>query len=412
MENKSLLDKSRKSTAFVLPTVMITKIFGILYVLLLTRGLSVEQYGTYNFFIGLIAVFAFLCNFGLQSTLQRFIPKYSVDSQWSRLLKLIIFAHSFRFILSVLFLIVAYVFYQNWAVSFGVESYKDKYVIFALGSFLLFQIMYFSTEFNSLMLHGTTSIIELIMSALKIIIVYYLLMSSSDVYWIFIGELSAYSVAFIFALYSFVLYVYKPIKAYPDQGENVVEFKRLLRFSSFNAVVAPGAIMFSHSMDVFIISAMATQYELGLYALASRASAMIISIMPHNLLQGVIRPVFYHRYSESGDSKDELSLMFQSLFILAACVIFPALMIVGVVSEPLIMHVFGDKYIEAVTVFMVLIVFNVFSVIEMPSDLVLRAIEKVDTILYAQIFAVYNVAVAILLMPGFGLIGVAFATGS
>ncbi len=412
MSNKTLLEKSRRSTIFVLPAQMITKGFGILYVLLLARGLSVEQYGTYNFFIGLITIFAFLCNFGVGSTLQRFIPKYAATSQWHRLFKLIYFAHSFRLILSLLVLLMAYIFYPYWAVKFGVENYINEYTAFAIGAFFLFQIMYFNTEFNALMMHGTTSMTEIITSGLKLVVVYCVINLSLGLPWIFVAEMSAYAMGLVFAIYSFIVHVYKPSKQYTNKGSKLVEYKRLFRYTSYNAVVAPGAIMFSHSMDVFIISAMASQYQLGLYALASRASRMLVSIMPHNVLQGVIRPVFYHQFSNTNESSKQLNLMFQSLLVLASSVVFPVLLVVWVVSEPLIMHVFGEKYLEAVTVFVVLLMFNFFSVLEMPSDLVLQAIEKVDAILYAQIFSVYNVVLAIILMPAYGLLGVAFATGS
>jgi O-antigen/teichoic acid export membrane protein len=60
----------------------------------------------------------------------------------------------------------------------------------------------------------------------------------------------------------------------------------------------------------------------------------------------------------------------------------------------------------------VLLLFSLFIVLEMPSDLVLQAIEKVQAQMYAQIFAVYNVVSAIILMKLYGVTGVAYATGS
>ncbi len=48
----------------------------------------------------------------------------------------------------------------------------------------------------------------------------------------------------------------------------------------------------------------------------------------------------------------------------------------------------------------------------MPSDLVLQAVEKVQARLYAQVFAIYNIIAAILLMKYYGILGVAYATGS
>jgi O-antigen/teichoic acid export membrane protein len=104
--------------------------------------------------------------------------------------------------------------------------------------------------------------------------------------------------------------------------------------------------------------------------------------------------------------------MFRSLVVLIAAFLFPALVLVGVQAEPILTFVFKSKFASSTPVFITLLVFNVFKVLELPSDLVLQAIEKVQVRFYAQVFAVYNVMSAVLLMPKFGLLGVAFATGS
>ena len=104
--------------------------------------------------------------------------------------------------------------------------------------------------------------------------------------------------------------------------------------------------------------------------------------------------------------------MFRTLVVMIAAVLFPVLVLVGIQAEPILTFVFKSKYAEATPVFIMLLSFNLFHAIELPSDLVLQAIEKVQARLYAQIFAVYNIVAAVLLMPEFGLIGVAFATGS
>ncbi|MFK5892045.1 MAG: oligosaccharide flippase family protein [Pseudomonadota bacterium] len=408
-----LIEKTRKSTYFTLPAQLITRVLGVGYVVLLARSLSVEEYGVYNFVVGALLVFGFLSNFGLASSLQRFLPEYSKLKKDSLLIKTIYFAHYFRTILGLLVLAIAIISFDSWSGQFGIEERKIEFILFTIGAFFLFQIEYLQIELNALFMHWATSIAQIIYSLLKFILVSVVFFYGFGLKEMLAAEAFSYLIGMLFAIYALIYHVILPLKKQREiNKKEELEYKRLLRYSGYNAMVIPGNIMFSHSMDYFVIAAMASPYDLGIYALASRVSKMITSIMPQNILQSVIRPAFYHHYFAVEDKNKELEKMLNSLVRLIAAFLFPTVALVLVTAEPLITIVFGTEYTDAVTVFMVLVVFMLFTALEFPSDMVLQAIEKVEARLYAQIFAVYNVIAAIVLMNMYGIIGVAIATGT
>ena len=407
-----LLDKTRASTIFVLPAQLLSKVLGLLYVVLLARGLTVDDYGIYNFIVGGLLIFSYLSNFGLGSSLQRFIPEYAELKQYARIVRTILIAHAFRIILATVSLVGTIVFFEQWAVYFSIEGRQDEFIVFAVGAFILFQVEYFQIEFNALFMHKAVSVIQVFYAVLKYIFVFMVFKLGLGLTGVLAAEAISYAAGLGLLTYVFVTRVLPKRSRSADAGNAEFETKRVARYSGFNALVQPGGILYSNSMDYFVIAAMANPFDLGIYALASRASKMLTSVMPQNLLQSVIRPAFYQRYYAVTDKNEELKNLFATLVNLIAAILMPSLSIVILAATPLISAVFGEKYADASTIFVMLLAFNLFTILELSSDLVLQAIEKVQVRLYAQVFAVYNVVAAIILMNYVGIMGVAFATGS
>ena len=97
---------------------------------------------------------------------------------------------------------------------------------------------------------------------------------------------------------------------------------------------------------------------------------------------------------------------------LIAAVLFPTVVLAAIEADRILPFVFGSHFAAATPIFVLFVAFSVFNILELPSDLVLQALEMVQARLYAQVFAIYNIVAAILLLPVWGLMGVAFATGS
>jgi len=409
----SLLESSRKSSVHVAFAQIICRILGMIATVVLARNLTVAEYGIYNLFFGSILIFNFLTNFGIAGSLQRFLAEYASLRKNGLFFRTFFFSIKFRSIAGVIVFAGAILFFDSLSHYFEVFDYKYEFVLFCIGTYALFQTDFLQLALNSLFLHGASNLGQMAYQFVRVaLIVILLLFFGAGLAEVYVAELLAYVFGAILLWVLFHRTAYTPkIKSIRGDKERI-EWKRFLRFSAYNAATIPGGILFNQASDFFVVAAMATTNQLGIYALGSRASNMLLSIMPNNLLQTVVRPAFYHRYYSVENKNAELNRMFRSLVVLISAVLFPVLALVIIQAEPILTFVFKSKFAEATPVFIMLMAFNVFITLELPSDLVLQAIEKVQARLYAQIFAVYNIVAAILLMRQFGIPGVAFATGS
>ncbi len=410
--NEFLLRSSRKNSIIVILAQLAARVIGLISTVVLARYLTVDEFGIYNMIVGSLVIFSLFTNWGLGSALQRFIPEYVRTQQYSRLFKTFFFSQAFRAIMGFIVIVLAMLCFESFAKFVKIDGYWHEYFLFCIGSYVFFQIEFLQIAFNGFLLQKYSVLGQLSYVVFRLFLLLIFLSLGGGLLDVFRCELVSYSVICLMMWYLFVKKIYCPICHQSKSPKSTIERRRLWRYSLLSAATIPGGFLFSHAMDYFVIAAMATTNQLGIYALGSRASNMLLSIMPQNLLQSVIRPVFYHRYYSVEEKNLELNRMFRTLVVLIAAVLIPALALVSMQAEAILTFVFKSKFAEATPVFIVFLVFNVSKAIELPSDLVLQAIEKVQFRLYAQIFALYNIIAAVLLLPRFGLAGVAFATGS
>ncbi len=405
----SVLESSRKSTVFVAPAQIASQAVGMLTTVILARNLSVETYGVYNLFLGSMLVFSFLTNPGVGGSLQRFLPEYARLEKFGVFFKTFFYSISYRTVAGVVVFFAAVLLFDSFSGFFKVADYRPQFLLFCVGAYAFFQLEYLVIALNALFMHQYVALVQVFYTALRCaFIAVALLILRGGLSQVYVGEAIAYWCAAI-AFW----YLLRGQYTRRSAGNNgYVEWRRFLRFSAYNSATIPGGILFSSAMDYFVVAAMATTNQLGIYALGSRAGKMLLSIMPQSVLQTVVRPAFYHQYYSVQEKNAELSRMFRSLVILNGTFLFPVLALIGLQAEPVLTFVFKSKFAQSTTVFIVFLIFNAFSIIDLPCDLVLQAIEKLQARLFAEIFAVYNLVAAILLMPKYGIMGVAFATGS
>jgi O-antigen/teichoic acid export membrane protein len=406
----NLINKSRKNTYYIIVNQIIIKLIGFALIVVLTRQLSVDMYGVYELLIGSLMVFGFLCNFGVANSLQRFLPEYFVQKKINSFSKLINFALLFRFVLSLIVFGIVIIFFDEFSLKFDIVEYKKEFIYFSLSTVFLFQADYLTIALNSMLLQSKSFTIQ----SLTVIIRFLLVLSFFYFGWglkgVFLATLIAYVVGWV--LLSFFFMSDFNLEDRDEESFTVVDKKRVIRFSLLSSLIIPGNILFSTSMDNMIIAFMADTNDLGLYAFASRMNAYVIILLPTLILSSLIRPIFFQRYSSVSKNELELSNMFQTLVNFNLVILVPLIFYFYFTADIIIPYVFGDKYLNSIPILMVFLIFSLFYAFQVPCDLVLQAIEKLEVRFYAEVFAVYNLLMAIYLMNKIGVIGVAIATGS
>ncbi len=390
---------------------MVGRLIGLLTTVILARYLSVAEFGIYNLLIGSALILGVFTDAGLGSSLQRFVPEYMRTQQHSRLFRTFFFSESYAAVSGLIVATVLIVCFPIYASRLKLNEYFVAVVLFLVGYVVSSQLLFLQVTFNGMLKQVLASLTDVLYMALRLLGVLLVVLLGARLVNVFIAELCA-AVLVCATMWSiFLTRVYRPLRPKPGL-DGSLERRRLARYSLLNAASMPGSFIYSYSSDYLVIGVMASATQLGIYSLASRASQMLMVIMPPSLLQSIMRPVFYHRYYSVEEKEAELQRMFRFMVTFTASVLFPTVTLACIEAKRILPYVFGSSFTASVPIFVLMMGFTMFTILDLPSDLVLQAIEKVQGRVYAQIFAVYNIAAAILLLPVWGLMGVAFATGS
>ncbi len=394
------------------PAQLAARILGLVTTVVLARTLSVDEFGIYNLLAGATVILGLFTNAGLGSALQRFVPEYFRAHQYARLLKTFFFGQVARAVSGVILVALLVGLFDYYAPLLNLQGYRFAFVIFSLNYLAFCQIEYLQITFQGLLMQLWAAFGDAAYMAIRLVLVLiFLLGLGGKLTSVFFAELIAAVTISMVMWALFIAKVYRPLRGL-GEGPGTIEKRRVARFSLLSAATIPGTFIFGYGSDYFVVGAMAAADKLGIYTLASRAITMLMVLAPSHLLQNVMRPVFYHRYYSVDDKKAEMNRMFNSMVVIIAAIVVPMLALVGAQAKDLLTLVFGQEFAASAPIFLVFVAFNVFSILELPSDLALQAVEKVQARLYAQIFAIYNIVAAVLLMRVMGLVGVALATGS
>lgn len=410
--SKPLLDSTRSGFLVAGPTQLAARVIGFATTIILARQLSVGDFGVYNLLFGASAILGLFTNAGLASSLQRFVPEYFRSRQYARLLKTFFFSQAFRAVTGVVLVALLVGLFDYYAPLLKLDDHRFTFVIFCLNYLAFCQVEFLQIVFQGMLMQVWAAFGDAVrMAARLVFIVILLAVVGSTLTTVFYAELMASVLICIVMWMLFLAKGYRPLKPLIEEP-STIERRRVARFSLWSAATIPGTFIFGYGSDYFVVSAMAASDQLGVYSLASRAITMLMLVAPSHLLQNVIRPVFYQRYYSVDDRNAELNRMFNSLVVLIASIVMPLLALAGVQAKSLLVLVFGSDFAASTPVFLVLAAANVFAVVELPCDLVLQAVEKVQARLCTQVFAIYNIVAAVLLMRTIGIMGVALATGS
>jgi len=172
-----------------------------------------------------------------------------------------------------------------------------------------------------------------------------------------------------------------------------------------------GVMILDVSTDFLVISIFLGPLAVGIYSFANRVSELFSRILPHTLLQEVIRPSFFTKFAQTNNQKDLQKMGNLLVKTIAFCSI-PLTFGVFVLGDKTILHVFDPKYISSLKVLWIVATFLTIRAFRFPLGLILQATEKVNIIFYSKIFSVYNLILDLIVVKFWGITGIALVTGS
>jgi O-antigen/teichoic acid export membrane protein len=139
----------------------------------------------------------------------------------------------------------------------------------------------------------------------------------------------------------------------------------------------------------------------GTYRIATQIVTALIALVPMHLLLKVIVPVYVKEYTEKQD-KGQLAQVFRFYNKVVTVFLFPLLVGALILAEPLIVHIYDPKWIDAVSPF------RIYFAAMVATHFLIT--------LWSRLFLVYNIVMDFILIPLDGPFGgangAAIATGS
>ena len=401
------LEKTTSALKYTLLFKSIGQICSIAATILLVRALSEHDYGIYNLLYSLIGLIGTIASLGLYNTLQRFIPEYFENGEFSTAQTLFRTASLLRLITDIVVLGLIMIFWQSISPLLKITAYKNYFLLFSAVVILHQQRSMIEICLTSHFLHKYTKAFGILFSAFRICGYGTMILLEKNLWWAISIDIVAY--ALIFTLLKILYHKKIPLSGGKWKFTPDVEKKRLKKYALLYNFNNTGTGFLNADFDNFIIVMILNPAAVGAYSFFSLLSIQITSLLPIRYLKDVIMPAFF-AYTSSSGPKDRSNLLFQWLVKTNFIFALPCLFFIILFSQDLIRFCFDGKFIEYTPILSVMFSFSVINSI--PVGIVAQYRERADIVLYSKIFSIYNLVADVVLISFFGIWGAAVATGS
>jgi len=363
---------------------------GFLFTILIARVLTIAEFGIYSSAQNVIMIAAAVTDAGLSSGLINFISKLKAEGKINEAKKYIKASLIVKFLLS--FFVSLIVLLIAFFTPIKIFASNDPYIAILVSSIIIVGVFWgifpYALQGYKRFLASTTVDNSLsvgrILFAFLFFVIGVLNIRLALVSFL-IGTLIPIALGFIFLGWGFV-------KGKVDKSI----YKNLLRYSSWLGI---NRIMssFSGRLDVVFLAAMVGASATGIYSVPSRLNLFL------SVLASSFSSVIATRLASFGDKSSEKKYLVKST--LAVIPILVGIVIWIIVARPFIVLLFGEKYIESVGIFKLLLVSMLPFIACVPSvSALIYSMKKTNVIgIYSFIQLTLIVAVDLVFIPKIGI---------
>jgi O-antigen/teichoic acid export membrane protein len=380
------------NTSWMMAEQMLRIVAGLLVGIWVARYLGPEQFGLFSYVLAFTAIFAGIAKLGLDGILVRELINHPQGRD---------FYLGTAFWLKVIgaFVVMAL---MAAVVPFTSNDSTTNLYIFIIAAGLVFQSFeVVEFYFQSQVLAKVVSICKIIQLALSSAIKVYLVLTQADLFWfVCVTAFDTFSLGISY----FVAYKIRGNASFFKCFDGAVA-KRLLK-DSWSLIFSSIVIMIYMRIDQIMIKEMLGEYEVGVYSSAVRLSEVVYFI-PMLLTASVFPAIVNAKKISQTLYYKRIKLLYASLVWLAICIAVP----VTIMSEWIIILLYGPAYIEAANVLVIHIWSAVFVFLGVAFSKYLLAENLNSIMLQRTVFGVLsNVVLNVMFIPEYGIVGAAYAT--
>ena len=376
--------------------------------ILLVRLLSEEQYGVYNILYALLPAVIAVLSFGLDNSVSRYIPEFVKDGEFRLAKRLGQVAQLIRLLTSTAAMLALIVFWEHWSEWLNITAYRGVFIIFA--ALLLFHLQYslLSTILSSYLLHKYSVGAGAGVAVFKTVGYAFFWLRGGDLVYVLFLELG------IFAFFTIALFAAELTKIDNSKGRRSTlgtqSRRRIIRYAAYYNFNDIGAFTLGNKIDVFFLAAIISPTAVGAYSLATMISHLTRQISPVAFFETVIKPLFFSL--DHVTQAEDVTKHFQLLVKLTLIFSFPLAAFLASFHSPIVSIVFAGRFQDHSYLIGVIMSFSLVSRVGVVVSLIAQLAEKAGIVLASKIFVVYNVIAILWLVPRYGVLGAAIATGT
>ena len=386
--------------------IVVNLVGGIVLKIILARLLGPEEFGLVNLSLAVLVLVSSLSLMGYQNGVTRFTAFYKGQGEKGKIKTTIKLVWKIVLFSSCLGGLIVYLFSGK----IGVNIFHDPKLIPVL-KILAFAIplLALSSIFNA-GLRGLKKI-HLVVITDRIVWRIMPLVLISLLFVFFNLQLNDVAYSFLITVAMMLLFsaifLYKEIIFYPDNLDRQTCLRDITRYSWPVALFEIGNTLKGRT-DTFLIAFFLGAYEVGIFAVALTLSASLQIFLSSIII--IFNPVASELYGEN--NIDEIGSIFSLVTKWLILLAFPILLFLVFFSKTAITVLFGASYENAAPVLAILSICFFAKTAVGPSGTTLLSLGHSKINMRISIAALMvSILLCILLIPRFGLIGAAIATG-
>jgi len=379
---------------------IISLFIGFFSSVILARLLGSYSFGLYSFCLTIVTFFVIFTDFGLMSTLVRFLANYMSKERYGKAGALARMVFKYKAFLGIVvgFLISAL---SHPIAGFVFNKPEAWFMVFLAGFVIIARSFYgfFYSLFSGLKDFKYVSLVQSLQMLFKFIFAVVLVLLGFEAF----GAIVGVTLSFLAVIVLSVLLIIRKYGFILKKPKASIEKRALLSFSAWVFVGSIAGTIFSLT-DQMMISAMLPIENVGFYGIAITWKAAIVSLVP--IASSVLYPYF-----SGAKNKEQLNMMFFNSLRYGAIFVFPLAFVLSAYAEPFILFLYKEPFLQAASVLRILTFISIFSVLWGILMQYFNSIKRPD--IATKVFSgviVLNIILNYFLIQLYGIVGAAIST--
>lgn len=411
IENTSEQNKTIKSTRHIIHDglyVTIGSIFVFLFSyafrIVLTRYLSVEEYGLFYAIWNFLTFFLFFIYLGLDQASVHYVVKYKIENNYGKIKSVILSTLAFQLLTTLIF--IAGIFFSAGFLEEQYFRYPGAgFLLMLMSVFLLFNVLggissYILYGFQRLKVYAFYAPIQAFLYLVLFLVFWWNGMALAAPYW-------AYVITSLLLVLIFLPFSWKAFPFFRHKATDFGEVTKQLFSYGLPVILTAISSRLLIQTDTLMLTRMTSLEEVGLYQ-AALPIATILTFLSAGVLT-VLFPLFTELWHRGEKERIELYLRYIYKYLLLISLLLVILFMLF--SKGLILWMFGEEYLGAQLALIILLagaLFNLFSSINLQSIAAFGNPKVVSKIVLVGALA--NVVLNALFIYLWGINGAALAT--